>query len=383
MNNKNLPNLPPLSLYVHIPFCKKKCPYCDFNSFVISENFSEKDYFELLFFDFEKNLKYIKDRKLISIFFGGGTPSLFQAEYFETFIFKISKLIEFEKNIEITVEVNPESLKNKNLNDYRNAGINRISLGAQSFDNINLKNLGRLHESKDIFDSIEKIKLSKFKNFNIDLMYGLENQTIKNALDDLKRAINFNPTHISWYNLTIEKNTFFAKNPPILPDLDYLFLMMNEGKAFLKENLFNQYEVSAYAKKSFNCIHNLNYWKYGDYLGIGAFAHSKITTINGEIFRIVKSKNLKDYFNKKNDFVDSIKKLANNDLIFEFMLNNLRLISGFAPKFFTARTFLDFNLILDKINLAVDKGLIKFEKDIVKPTNLGNLFLNDLCQIFI
>lgn len=389
--SKNL-LLPPLSLYIHIPWCIKKCPYCDFNSYAITtnnninNNFAEELYIDKLIQDLTIDLLHFQEqRSLTSIFIGGGTPSLFSPKSFDTLLNAINKLIKFNNNIEITMEANPGTMEYKDFKDYKQAGINRISIGAQSFNNTSLQLLGRIHVADEIKNAVTKLFDANMLNFNLDLMYGLPKQTTDATLVDLQQAIALNPTHISWYNLTIEPNTYFAKRPPTLPQDEELFEMMEHGYQLLSKNGFKQYEVSAYARDNYKCTHNLNYWEFGDYLGIGAGAHGKITNVaNNTVIRTAKTRNPKDYLEKNNNFMAvALKDLTKEDLIFEFMLNSMRLEDGFSLESFSQRTGLKHKDIHKQLQLALDKNLVSILNSKVKPTALGKRFLNDLIAIFL
>jgi putative oxygen-independent coproporphyrinogen III oxidase len=375
--------LMPLSLYIHIPWCIKKCPYCDFNSHVARGDLPEAEYTAALITDLTQELPRIYDRKISSIFFGGGTPSLFSPSAIEKILLEINKLVPFNNNIEITLETNPGSLENKYIKDFKLAGVNRISLGAQSFQEDKLQALGRIHSIKDIASCLEQIISANLNSFNIDLMYGLPRQTIQDAIYDLKSAIAFNPPHLSWYNLTIEPNTVFYKSPPAnLANNDDCYFIEQQGKELLSSHKLIQYEISAFAVENNQCQHNLNYWQFGDYLGIGAGAHSKITMPDKSVLRFSKFKNPKKYMDNinKNDTFEQVNK---DNLTFEFMLNNLRLKSGFNKQLFESRTGLNSAVLDEKLAIAYKKELLYKKGEQIFISNLGNLFLNDLQEIFL
>lgn len=346
----------PLSLYVHIPWCKHKCPYCDFNSYTASKDIPETNYLDALLADFKNDLPKIQGRKLHSIFIGGGTPSLLSAEFYQ----KLLESIEFTKEIEITIEANPGTINKKQLQALRNIGINRISIGVQSLQDDKLQALGRIHNSKGAKNAIKIAQDSGFNNINIDLMFGIPKQTIQDAIFDLEAAATLQPTHLSWYQLTIEPKTVFHKKPPVLPDEDTIWEMQQQGQQLLAEQGFNQYEISAYSKPGFQCQHNLNYWLFGDYLGIGAGAHGKITTTKG-IVRTTKPKDPKKYIY---DFFGTENIIAKKDLTLEFMMNALRLYQPIPVKLFKERTGLDFDgeyiTITDKDRQFLDDVLTTF-----------------------
>ena len=300
----------PLSLYIHIPWCIKKCYYCDFNSHAKKNNIPEKEYIDALIQDLTLDLPLIQNRKIKSIFIGGGTPSLFSAEAIETLLNKIKCLIQMEDILEVTMETNPGTIEHDDFIGYKHAGVNRISLGVQTFNNNTLKTLGRIHDNSQADFAIKQLINTNFNSFNIDLMYGLPGQTIEEALIDLKKAISYNPKHLSWYNLTIEPNTIFYAKRPLLPSNDDIYEMEQAGHKFLIENNFEHYEISAFTKDKNYCQHNMNYWEFGDYLGIGAGAHGKITDLkNFTITRYNKTRQPNAYLDrvKQNNFIaDSI-----------------------------------------------------------------------------
>lgn len=372
----------PLSIYIHLPWCVQKCPYCDFNSHALKTTLPEADYLAALFDDFASQEEKIHNRKLTSIFFGGGTPSLFSGKAIEKILTKIAENFSIN-DIEITLEANPGTLDEKKFSDYFAAGVNRLSIGIQSFNERHLKQLGRIHNSNDASRAIHIGKKVGFENINIDLMYGLGEQTLNEALEDIEKALQHDTTHLSWYQLTLEPNTFFYHHPPKLPHDDVLFAMQKEGQALIG-NHFSQYEVSAYSKPNLQCRHNLNYWEFGDYLGLGAGAHSKITNLeNHTIMRFMQSKHPKDYLNqaKRRDINYQI--IDEKNRIFEFMLNALRLTNGVKNELFVERT----GIAIEKIQPLIDKGrakqLLTSEDGFLKPTPLGKLFLNDLVELFL
>jgi oxygen-independent coproporphyrinogen-3 oxidase len=374
----------PLSLYIHLPWCLKKCPYCDFNSYQVANAIPEQEYLTALLADFTNDLNFVQDRQLSSIFFGGGTPSLFSAQWINTLLAKINSLVAFAQNIEITLEVNPATVEQKYLRDYKQAGITRISLGAQSFQDEKLQTIGRIHSSKEIFLAIEKIKQAAFSSFNIDLMFGLPEQTVSAAIADLQTAIACEPTHISWYELTIEPGTLFYKNKILLPDEDLCDQIQQQGTLLLQQAGFPQYEVSAFAKPPYECHHNINYWQFGDYLGIGAGAHGKITDLASyEICRTQKIKHPQAYLHGKQIFIETKTTLTTKQISLEFMLNTLRLTNGFPLALWQQRTNLplaNINAILEK---AKDMNFIDITDNYLKPTLLGKKFLNEALQLFI
>ena len=365
--------LPPLSLYIHYPWCVKKCPYCDFNS---HETGNREGYIATLLKDLDNELDTIQGRSIHSIFIGGGTPSLMSAdELQELFIGLKSKLI-FEKNIEITLETNPGTFEIEKFKAFKDIGINRLSIGVQSFQNHHLKSLGRIHSAEEASKACTYAS-QIFDNFNIDLMYGLEGQSINDCLSDLNQAIDLNPQHISFYQLTIEPNTLFAKFPPTLPKDDDIWRMGEQGVALLEQHGFARYEVSAFGKISSK--HNLNYWQFGDYIGIGAGAHGKITDINtGKILRTRKAKSPKDYSSNQAGVIEPIENLS-----FEFMLNALRLKQGFDSDLFENRTGESLSVISQQLDKVKTLGLLDINNDRIKPSKKGFDFLNDLQSFFL
>lgn len=381
-----------ISIYIHFPWCIKKCPYCDFNSYVYNNKISEQDYIHKLLIDFAATYNFLLDinankKTITSIFFGGGTPSLLSGKSIYKILNHINKHISFAKDIEITLEVNPATVEQDNMHNYYLSGINRISVGAQSFQSDKLQLLGRIHNIADITRTIRKIVKNNFINFNIDLMYGLPNQSVQDALYDLQQAISLEPSHISWYQLTIEPDTVFYRCPPKLPPDNIIGDIMQNGFNILKQHNYINYEVSAFSKYNYQCRHNVNYWQYGDYLGLGPGAHSKITSfIDKKIFRLAKPKTPKNYFSNDFNFNNMIYNkqiLPEKQIIFEFMLNNLRLTEGFLKKDFKLKTFIELNVIADILNIATNKNLLKITKERIKTTVFGRRFLNDLQEMFV
>ena len=366
--------LPPLALYIHYPWCVKKCPYCDFNSHELSDN---RGYIDALLDDLDNDLTYVQGRSIYSIFIGGGTPSLMSEEDLSKLFDGLRLRLNFDDDIEITLEANPGTFEVEKFSAFRDIGVNRLSIGVQSFNNEHLKSLGRIHSADNAIYACEQAKQVGFDNFNIDLMYGLQNQTIDGCLSDLERAIELNPTHISFYQLTIEPNTLFAKFPPILPKADDIWSMGEQGIGLLSQQGFERYEVSAFGRVPSK--HNLNYWEFGDYIGIGAGAHGKITSVkNQTIIRTLKSKAPKDYIQKRKKIIEVIENTS-----FEFMLNALRLKNGFKADLFMTRTGQPIDCISDKLNRAQLLGLLEIETNAIVPTKKGFDFLNDLQAFFL
>ena len=374
----------PLTLYVHFPWCIKKCPYCDFNSHQLtSKGVPEADYVSALMQDLKKSQELINGRTVEHIFLGGGTPSLFSADAILKIFDFIFSLVKVDARAEITMEVNPGSLDINKVKEFRNAGVNRLSIGVQSFNNRHLRTLGRTHSAENAQLAVETAK-KYFDNINVDLMYALPGQTKKELNSDLRKIIQADINHVSIYQLTVEPHTYFWKNRPNLPN-DELALQMEEIiMDVINKEGFKQYEISGFAKENFESRHNINYWKFGDYLGLGAGAHSKISDYNGTV-RIEKPKSPKlymvDVFNENTNEKKII--VSKDDLPAEFMMNALRLKDGFQLCLFRQRTGLEVNLIQDTINRAVEKGLLELTEDKVKPTRRGFLFLNNLIEMFI
>lgn len=365
----------PLTLYIHFPWCVKKCPYCDFNSHALSGALPSERYIEKLIQDFKNDYAHagVHKRKIASIFMGGGTPSLFSAKELSPLFAAL--LPHCEKNLEITLEANPGTIERGQFKDYFALGINRISLGVQSFNEKHLKKLGRIHNTDDIFKAVEELTSAGFSNFNLDLMHGLPDQTLEEALADLRQAIDLHPTHLSWYQLTIEPNTYFAAKPPALPHDDALADIEEAGFEVLSTAGFARYEVSAFAREDRYCQHNLNYWEFGDYLGIGAGAHGKIGLI-----RTTKPKLPKTYMGPFSPHTEPISKSA---LPFEFMMNTLRLVRGFPISLFEERTGLSIDAIAPTLEILYEKKLLIAEQGHIKTTPLGQRFLNDLLTHFL
>ena len=374
----------PLSLYIHIPWCVKKCPYCDFNSHAQNGELPEKLYVDRLLEDLAQDLPRVGDRPIRTVFIGGGTPSLFSANSYQRLLDGVRARIAIAPDAEITLEANPGTIEHGQFSDYRAVGINRISLGVQSFSTDHLKRLGRIHSGQEVLHAVEELKRGGFENFNLDLMHGLPSQTLTQAIEDLHQAIALKPTHLSWYQLTLEPNTVFYSKPPKLPDDDQLADIEEAGKKVLQQASYEQYETSAYAKDKFFCQHNLNYWRFGDYLGIGAGAHGKITDFQtGVIHRIWKKKQPKAYLDSAHTMVGGVEKVVSNQVPFEFMLNVLRLKEGFTAEEYeqsTGQTFLE---IETKVLQAVRQGFLIIEENKkIRPSELGARFLNDVLLLF-
>lgn len=378
--------LPPLSLYVHLPWCVQKCPYCDFNSHAAGDAAPRQRYLEALLADLENEVARGAGRTIESIFLGGGTPSLFTPDEIGRLLDGVQAAFNVAGDAEITMEANPGTVECGKPAGYRDAGVNRLSFGGQSFHDELLKKIGRIHSSDDIVRAVTDARRSGIDNVNIDLMHGLPGQDVTAALEDIRSAIDLNPAHISWYQLTLEPNTiFYARPPDDLPDEDTTWEIQEQGQALLAEHGYRQYEVSAHAKEDRACKHNLNYWLFGDYLAIGAGAHGKITSAQG-IARFVKPANPLQYMNtvEARGEIPAPVMVERADLAFEFMLNALRLTAGFAESDFCERTGQTAAELHAVMRPAVDKGLVLRENESVwRATRLGRRFLNDLQAEFL
>lgn len=375
--------LPPLSLYVHIPWCVRKCPYCDFNSHRQPDDLPEGEYVQALENDLSHDLQWIQGRKIQSIFIGGGTPSLFSADSIERILNQVHKCIDFEEGIEITLEANPGTAEQQKFADYKAAGVNRLSMGIQSFNNESLDSLGRIHNGEQSRRAIDMALQAGFKQINIDLMHGLPNQSQEGAKADIEVAINSGVTHISWYQLTVEPNTEFFSKPPPLPAEDQLIDIQQSGQSRIQEAGFKQYEVSAFALNDDYCQHNMNYWQFGDYLGIGAGAHGKITLPDQKkIIRTQKTRQPQHYLDSANNRLTKIEPVGRDELSLEFMMNALRLKSGVPVDFFTERTGLSTDIISKKILKLQKQGLLQKVDARYCTSELGYRFLNSVLQSF-
>jgi putative oxygen-independent coproporphyrinogen III oxidase len=376
--------LPPLSLYVHMPWCVRKCPYCDFNSHRAPDLLPQREYITALIEDLETDLPSTAGRPLISIFFGGGTPSLFTPNEIAAFLNGVRGRIGFSDDIEITLEANPGTIERGRFAGYRDAGINRVSLGVQSFDDDQLKGLGRIHSQADVERAVVELKEAGISNFNLDLMYGLPEQTVDQAVADLERAIATGPAHISHYQLTLEPGTAFHRRPPHLPDAEVTWDMQMASQRLLAEVGYEQYEVSAYAHGGRRCRHNLNYWEFGDYIGVGAGAHGKLTSATGEIVRTTRIRSPQRYLSSAAaERLESRMPVALEERPFEFMLNALRLTEGVKADIFEIRTGLAPSIVAKELERAREDGLLEIRDDQWLPTEFGRRFLNDLQERFL
>jgi oxygen-independent coproporphyrinogen-3 oxidase len=376
-----------LALYVHMPWCVRKCPYCDFNSHQLKSARPDSVYIDALLKDFDAETPRLAGRRIDTVFFGGGTPSLFSPEDFARLLRALRQRIEFADGVEITLEANPGTIERGRFKGYAEAGINRVSLGAQSFDRRALEALGRIHSVEDTYRAVEELRAARLDNFNLDLMYALPRQTLDEALLDVRAACSLKPAHISYYHLTLEPGTVFHSRPPPLPDEDAAWQMQTEGQRLLAESGYEQYEISAYASQDARCKHNLNYWQFGDYVGIGAGAHGKLSLeLPGRILRTTKPKQPREYQDQVQGGRPAIgisAFIAVADLPFEFMLNALRLNEGFGHERFRSRTGIDPDSLAPKLQMAKSRGLLEQRPDGWRPTDLGRRFLNDLQASFL
>lgn len=375
----------PLALYIHIPWCIRKCPYCDFNSHAATPELPEQAYVQALLANLAQELPSIWGRKLQAIFIGGGTPSLFSPDALDQLLSGIRALLPFRPNIEITLEANPGTFEQEKFRAFRALGINRLSLGIQSFHPAHLQALGRVHNQAEALHAVTLARDAGFTNFNLDLMFGLPNQTLEQALADLQQAIALQPTHLSWYQLTLEPNTLFYKHPPPLPEDDLIADMQHAGQALLQQTGYTQYEVSAYAQVGSQCQHNRNYWEFGDYVGIGAGAHGKLTLADGSITRYHNHRQPAHYMAQvaQGSARSGTQTLTAADLRFEFMLNALRLRDGFPLTLFTERTGQSCALLESGLAEGVRRGLLAYDGTYVRPTDHGWQFLNQAIQLFL
>jgi oxygen-independent coproporphyrinogen-3 oxidase len=386
VQSQSLLKIPPLALYIHIPWCVQKCPYCDFNSHgQKQQELPESEYVSHLLDDLEQDAKLIGNRSIHSIFIGGGTPSLFSANAIKTLLDGVKKRVNLTADAEVTMEANPGTVESQRFADYVVAGINRISIGVQSFQTDKLKDLGRIHDDNQAHVAADLAKKIGLDSFNLDLMHGLPKQSLSDAIFDLNEAIGQTPPHLSWYQLTIEPNTQFHSKPPKLPEDELLWDIQEQGDALLRSAGYQQYEISAYSQPGFQCQHNLNYWRFGDYLGIGCGAHGKITQVDDKkIIRTVKVKHPKGYMDLTRSYLSESKTVATDELPFEFFMNRFRLVEP-CPK----ADYQDFTgLVLDKHTLdnlqsAVSKGLIVETATHWQVTQLGRRYLNSLLEMMV
>lgn len=382
-SRRPLAQLPPLALYVHIPWCIRKCPYCDFNSHTAPASLPEDAYVAALLQDLEQDLPLAAGRPLTSIFIGGGTPSLFSAAALQRLLAGIRARIDWLPEIEITLEANPGTFEQDKFSAYRTLGINRLSIGVQSFNSQHLQALGRVHDGDEALRAARIAQQAGFARINLDLMHGLPGQSPTQAMDDLQQALEIDPGHISWYQLTIEPNTLYWSKPPELPKDDTLWDIQEQGQALLARHGYIQYEISAYARSDQQARHNLNYWQFGDFLGIGAGAHGKISHADGRIERYWKTRQPDDYLRGGTPKRAGQQLLGNDELPFEFLMNALRLTAGVPASLFAQRTGLPLTVLQPARQQAEQRGLLAADPQRLVATPHGQLFLNDLLQLFL
>jgi putative oxygen-independent coproporphyrinogen III oxidase len=389
--------LPPLALYIHVPWCIRKCPYCDFNSHQANDDIPEVEYVKALCFDLEQDQSLAQGRKLTSIFFGGGTPSMLSAQAIGQILQDVENIIGFEPDIEITLEANPGTFEQEKFSGFRAAGVNRLSIGIQSFNDQQLKLLGRVHGRDEALRAVGVARKAGFDNINLDLMHGLPEQSIAAAKADLQQAIDLAPEHLSWYQLTIEQNTAFYSAPPVLPEEEILVDIQDAGIELLATADYEQYEISAYARDKKHARHNINYWEFGDYLGIGAGAHGKVSLPDeNKILRLWKTRLPKHYLDAaasqkistnlgghQNVFGGGSDLLLPEAMPLEFMMNALRLSDGVPKSYFSERTGVDWSVLEPCWNSLIQQGLVELYEGNARPTALGRRFLNRVLQAFI
>ncbi|WP_370980420.1 radical SAM family heme chaperone HemW [Agaribacterium sp. ZY112] len=375
--------LPPLSLYIHIPWCIQKCPYCDFNSHQQRGELPATAYVDALLEDLQHDLSYVQGRSIKSVFFGGGTPSLMPAEELKRLLSKIQEQLIFEDDCEITLEANPGTAEYSNFDLLLQAGINRLSFGAQSFNDLQLQKLGRIHNSDEITFAVNKAQAAGFNNINIDLMHSLPGQTVNEALADIEAAIALKPQHLSWYQLTIEPNTAFYSQPPVLPNDEQSAAIYEAGIELLENKAYKQYEVSAYTQPSKESKHNLNYWRFGDYLAIGAGAHGKISQKDGQILRFQKTRQPQAYLDSQGSRSSKVAPITQTELALEFMMNALRLKQGVEAQLFTERTGLPWTEIEKQVQHLKKIGLLENKVNQLQCSDTGQRWLNDILSHFM
>ena len=382
----NFTSLPPLSLYIHVPWCVRKCPYCDFNSHDNHQSLPESAYIDALIRDLEQELPLIWGRSINTVFIGGGTPSLFSAEAYDRLFSAVRALLPLQHDAEITLEANPGTIEAARFCEYRDVGINRLSIGIQSFDQNALQALGRIHDGQQAIKAVEYAHQSGFDSFNLDLMFGLPGQDEKKARHDVETAIALAPPHISYYQLTIEPNTLFYAQPPSLPDDDPIYDWQLANQARLAEAGYKQYETSAYAQKGHQCRHNVNYWRFGDYIGIGAGAHGKISSaLPQQIQRRVKQKQPQKYMETAGTEAGLVEKtlVSPDEVGFEFMLNAMRLLDGVPTPLFQQHTGVAISTIRRAMQQAEQLALLEHTIEKIRPTEKGQRYLNSLIELFI
>jgi putative oxygen-independent coproporphyrinogen III oxidase len=376
----------PLALYIHIPWCVRKCPYCDFNSHEARGPLPELAYVDALLRDLEQDLPRVWGRRISSLFIGGGTPSLFSAEALDRLLSGLRARLPLRPDLEITLEANPGAVERNRFAEFRAAGVNRLSIGVQSFNDGQLQQLGRIHDRRAAFAAAEAAHAAGLENFNLDLMFGLPGQTVDQALADIANAAALQPTHLSYYQLTIEPNTAFHHAPPTLPDDEIIGVIQERVQAELARRGYRQYEVSAYAREGWRCQHNLNYWEFGDYLGIGAGAHGKLTDpAAGQIHRLWKLKQPREYLASAGTRagIGADTPIREADLPVEFLMNALRLVEGAPAALFAERTGLPLAALEPALSQARERGLLEMDTERLQTTEHGLRFLNDLLQEFM
>jgi len=376
-----MPELPPLSLYIHIPWCVQKCPYCDFNSHALKGEVPHIEYVQHLLCDLEQDLPLTAGREVRTIFIGGGTPSLLSSNAMQMLMDGVRARLPLAADAEITMEANPGTVEADRFSGYQKAGINRISIGVQSFSPQKLERLGRIHGPEEAIRAAHLAAGLGLRSFNLDLMHGLPDQSLEEALEDLRQAIALNPPHLSWYQLTIEPNTMFSSRPPVLPDDDALWDIYEQGHELLSAAGYQQYETSAYAKPGYRCEHNLNYWRFGDYLGIGCGAHGKLTQPDGRIVRTVKTRHPRGFMQGK--YLDKQHDVEKDDKPFEFFMNRFRLLEAAPRADFSRYTGLDEQVIRGQMDAAIKAGYVVETVEQWQITDKGKLFLNSLLELFM
>jgi putative oxygen-independent coproporphyrinogen III oxidase len=377
---------PPLSLYIHMPWCVRKCPYCDFNSHEAGDEVPEQAYVEALIADLEQDLPLVRGRPVETVFIGGGTPSLFAPSSIDALLGAVRARLPLKPGAEITLEANPGTVDQARFRGYHDAGITRLSLGIQSFQPGLLASIGRIHDDRQGLAAVHSAQEAGFENLNLDLMFGLPGQDIEAALADLRMAIGLQPAHVSWYELTLEPNTWFHHHPPRLPDDETRWRMQQEGLALLQAGGYRRYEVSAYALEERECRHNLNYWRFGDYLGIGAGAHAKLTDAARQtVTRYAKTRHPRAYLERAHhpERLGSVTALTARDVVLEFAMNALRLDAGFTVDGFRAATGLPFSAAAGALHASLERGLLEQNRDVIRTTPRGQRYLDELLQYWI
>jgi putative oxygen-independent coproporphyrinogen III oxidase len=378
--------LPPLTLYIHLPWCVRKCPYCDFNSHEVREAIPEQAYVEALIADLEQDLPLVWGRTVEAIFIGGGTPSLFSPASIGRLLGAVRARVPLRPGAEITLEANPGTVDRERFRGFHEAGVNRLSLGIQSFQPGLLEAIGRIHDDRQALAAVRAAQDADFDNLNLDLMFGLPGQDIETTLADLHSAVALQPAHLSWYELTFEPNTWFYRHPPARADEDARWYMQQAGAALLREAGYERYEVSAWARPGRECRHNLNYWRFGDYLGIGAGAHAKLTDAARQtVTRYAKSRHPRSYLEtaRGRGRFDSVTPLTAADAVLEFAMNALRLDAGFTADAFSAATGLPFSAAARALGASIGRGLLEREGDVIRCTALGRRHLDELLQYWM